>query len=109
MNCRQLHSVLDAERAASLAEREAVDEHLAACAECRETFAAFGALVAEPVPKPPPDLQRRVAAAIDDCASSDALRLRRSLVLGSVLVVGAAVAKTLSLGIERGQRAYTQS
>jgi predicted anti-sigma-YlaC factor YlaD len=110
MNCQELHAVLDTDPREKLtaAQRQDVDTHFGSCRACREAWAAYRELVAEQIPHTPPDLQRRVAEAIDAKAPEKVRGLRRSIVLGGVLVVGAAVAKTLSLSLERSEQMCTR-
>ena len=111
MNCQELHSVLDVHRQEDLspAQRLDIESHFASCETCRETWAVYRELCAAPIAETPKDLRRRIAAAIDAKASHDVRRVRRSIILGGVLVVGAAMAKTLSLGVEQRERMCTRS
>jgi hypothetical protein len=110
MNCQELHAILDTDPREKLtaAQQQDVETHFGSCQLCREAWAVYRELVSERIPQTPRDLQRRVAKAIDAKTPEKVRRLRRSIVLGSVLVVGAAVAKTLSLSPERSEQMCTR-
>jgi anti-sigma factor RsiW len=106
MNCQNLNSLLDmqAPEELSAAQKRDVESHFASCATCREAWAVYNELVAEPIPDAPRDLHRRIAMALEEAEPSDAGRLRRSIITGGALVVGAALAKTLTLGWAQSER-----
>jgi len=99
MNCEKVNFLLDAKPAAELthAERQAVDEHFASCAACREVWDAYGEIAALQIPPTPRDLRSRIAAALVARPVSSARGIRRSFVIGAVLVLGAAAATTVAL------------
>ena len=94
MNCRNLNSVLDSQalEELSFAQRRDIERHLASCRECREAWAIYREIAAAPIPDTPRDLRRRIAAALDEQAPGDVARVRRSILTGGALVVGAALA-----------------
>jgi HEAT repeat protein/putative zinc finger protein len=96
MNHERVNLLLDTKSAAELtaAERQAVDQHLASCSECREIWEAYGELAALRIPATPPYLRVRIATALVARASSHA---RRGLFIGVALLVGAALAATAVL------------
>jgi hypothetical protein len=110
MNCQELHAILDTDSQEKLtaAQQQDVETHFGSCQTCRETWAVYRELVSEQIPQTPRDLPQRVAKAIDAKAPEKVRGLRRSIVLGGVLVVGAAVAKTLSLNLERSEQTCTR-
>ena len=101
MNCQDLNSVLDmhAPEELSSAQRRDIERHFASCQTCREAWAVYNEFVTEPIPETPRDLHRRIATALEEQEPSDAGRVRRSIIIGSVLVVGAAFATTLPFGL----------
>ena len=110
MNCQELNAFLDtlAPTDRSAAQRQDVERHLASCPACRASWAAFDEVAAAPIPKTPPALQRRIAAALEAEENGEPQRVvRRSIVLGSLLFAGAAVATTLTLGLQPRERAVT--
>lgn len=110
MNCQELHAFLDthAPTDRSSPQRRDIDRHLASCPTCRESWAAFNEVAAAPVPRTPPALQRRIAAALEAEEPGEARRAaRRSIVVGSLFFAGAAVATTLTLGFEPRERMFT--
>ena len=110
MNCQELHAILDSHSKESLtAEQQLqIDTHFGSCRTCGEAWAVYREFVSERIPQTPPGLQQRIAEAVDATAPEKVRGLRRSILLGSVLVVGAAVTKTLSLNPERSERLYTR-
>jgi len=96
MNHERVNLLLDTKTAAELtaAERQAVDQHLASCSECREIWEAYDELAALRIPATPPYLRVRIATALAARASSHA---RRGLFIGVALLVGAALAATAVL------------
>ena len=110
MNCQELHAILDAHSQESLTveQRHGIEAHFGSCQTCSEVWAIYREFVSAQIPQTPPDLQQRIAAAVDASAPEKVRGLRRSILLGGVLVVGAAVAKTLSLSLERGEQMCTR-
>jgi HEAT repeat protein len=94
MNCQEVNFILDARAPEELdpTERQAVELHLTSCQGCRDAWAAYRELAAQPIPKTPPDLRLRIAAALAARAPAGTRRPRRALFLGGALIVGAAVA-----------------
>lgn len=96
MNCERVNLLLDTKSAAELtaAERQAVDQHLASCSECREMWEAYDELAALRIPATPSYLRVRIATAL---AARVAGRSHARLVMGAVLLAGAALAATAVL------------
>lgn len=105
MNCEEVNAVLDSRSpgALTLRQRQDIDRHFVSCAHCRAAWAAYGELAALTVPPAPHDLRSRVAAALAARASRPAGAIRRSLVVGSVVLAGAAAA-TLAVQYGRAPR-----
>lgn len=101
MNCQDLSSVLDMHAPDELSpgQKRDIERHFASCQTCREAWAVYDELVAEPLPETPRDLHRRIATALEEQEASDARRVRRSILIGSVLVVSAGLATSLTLGL----------
>ena len=93
MNHERVHLLLDTKSAAELtaAERLAVDQHLASCSECREIWEAYDELAGLRIPATPPYLRVRIATALAARATARS-RARWGLLIGAVLLAGAAVA-----------------
>jgi hypothetical protein len=106
MNCQDVHSVLDthAPEDLSSAQKKDIERHFGSCEMCREAWAVYNEFVAQPIPETPRDLHRRIATALEEQAPTDAGRVRRSIIIGSVLVAGAAMATTLGLGLASPER-----
>ncbi len=106
MNCQELNAVLDTQASEQLdsAHKRDIERHFAKCQACREAWAAYNELVAAPIPKAPRDLHRRIVAALEDQEASDARRTRRSIIIGSALVFGAALTTTVTLGLAQRER-----
>src|SRR5688572_30744753 len=94
MSCNDVTSVLDTHRSARLApaERAQVDAHLAACAECAAAWVAQTELLALRVPAVPSTLLERALLSSRLPQSAPARRARLPVVIGSVLLAGAAAA-----------------
>jgi hypothetical protein len=94
MSCKKINFILDAKHPEELtpAERQAVERHFASCAECRDVWGAYRELVALPVPSTPPDLRARIMVTLAARPAAAGWGLRRSFVIGAVLVAGAAAA-----------------
>ena len=110
MNCQELHAILDTHSQETLTaeQQHEIEMHFGSCHTCSEVWAVYREFLAEQIPQTPPDLQQRIAEAVDAKAPEKLRGLRRSILLGSVLVVGAVVAKTLSLNPERGEQVCTR-
>jgi hypothetical protein len=106
MNCQELNAVLDTHAPEQLgsAHKRGIEQHFASCQACREAWAAYSEVVAAPIPEAPRDLHRRIATALEEQEASDAGRVRRSIIIGSVLVFGAALAAPLTLGLAQRER-----
>jgi hypothetical protein len=106
MNCQDLNSVLDTHAPEQLgsAQRRDIEQHFASCQTCREAWAVYDELVATPIPETPRDLRRSIAVALEEQEPSDAIKARRSIIIGSLLVVGATVATTFTLGLGQHER-----
>ena len=106
MNCQDLNSVLDTHGPGELspAQKRDIDLHLVSCRTCREAWAAYNELVAEPIPETPRDLHRRIETALEDPGTSDVSRARRSIIIGGACVVGAALATTITVGLPQRER-----
>jgi hypothetical protein len=105
MNCQDLNCVLDThapEQLSSVQKRD-IERHFASCETCREVWAVYNEFVAEPIPAMPQDLHRRIATALEEQEPKDAGRVRRSIIIGSVFVVGTTLA-TLTLGLAQRER-----
>ena len=99
MNCEQVDFILDANapEELTLPQKEALDRHFAACCECRAAWAAYRELAAVQIPRTPHDLRPRIAAALAASGAGKSRAVRRSLVLGGVVAVGAAAAATIAV------------
>jgi hypothetical protein len=101
MNCESFNSVLETcdPDELSAAQKRDIERHLASCHECREAWAVYDELVKEPIPATPPDMHRRIFKALDEQEPSDPGRVRRSIITGGALVIGAALATKLTFGL----------
>jgi HEAT repeat protein len=99
MNCEEINFILDANASEALtpAQKQTVEHHFASCCECRAAWAAYREIAAERPPAAPPSLASRVAAALAASRPVHIRTLRRSLVIGSLLGIGAAAAATIAL------------
>lgn len=106
MNCEKLNTVLDthAPEQLSSADKRDVERHFASCQTCRDAWAAYNEFVAAPIPEAPRDLHRRIATALEEQEASDASRVRRSIIIGGVLVFGAAATMPLTFGLAQRER-----
>ena len=66
MNCAEVDRILASHETGGLSptHKRAVDEHLASCLDCRDAWAAYRSLIAEPVPATPRALRHRVIGAL---------------------------------------------
>jgi hypothetical protein len=98
MNCADVDRILASQGSDALTpkHKRAIDEHLASCRECRDAWAAYRRLTAEPVPVTPRELRHNVLGALlaARLAKPRAARPVR-LALGVALLVGVAAASTL--------------
>ena len=103
MSCNDIASILGNHRSARLApgERTQVDAHLAACADCSAAWHAQTELLALRVPPVPATLLERALLASRLPQSAPARRARVPLIIGSVLVVGAAAAAVTVVSMTR--------
>jgi hypothetical protein len=95
MKCLDVNLMLDARgfEALSAPEKHAADLHFASCNACRDAWAVYREIAAQEPPKTSNDLPLRVATALAAAATPAETRwLRRSLLGGGVLVIGAAMA-----------------
>lgn len=102
-SCREWRELLGAHALGHLrgAERAGLEAHLEGCPECRAELAALEPVVGMlphadparfgPAPQPPPELGRRIAAAVEGERQRDEQRQRRRTV-GGLAFGGAAVA-----------------
>jgi TonB family protein len=106
MNCKELAAILDQHRAARLtpAERCAVDEHVAGCADCAAAWHADIALRGLPIPAAPASLGQRVQTEIAAIAVRPVLQPRRARsawLIGGLAAAGAALAATTIVTLTR--------
>jgi hypothetical protein len=101
MNCLEINRLLDAQafERMSASDQQTVELHFRHCETCRDAWATYREMAGEVPPETPVELRARVAAAIAERAPTEAHRLRRSLLFGGVLAVGAAVAAGIALQI----------
>ncbi len=111
MSCNDIASILDTHRSAHLApaERARVDAHLAACADCTAAWDAQNELLALRVPPMPATLLERALLATRLPQSAPARRARMPIVVGSVLLAGAAAAAVTIASMTREQPVPTAS
>jgi hypothetical protein len=81
----------------TLAQCEAIDQHLGTCRACREDMAAFREVAALQVPATPVELRTRIAAALPVQQVVAARRMFRPYVIGGVLLAGTALAAAIGL------------
>src|SRR5687768_1345370 len=109
MSCNDISSILDTHRSARLApaERSRVDAHLAACMDCTAAWDAQSELLALRVPPVPATLLERALLASRLPQSATPRRARLPVVIGSVLLAGAAAAAVTIVSMTREQTAAT--
>jgi hypothetical protein len=110
MNCTEVDRILVAQGSDALTpkDKRAVDEHLASCRDCREAWAAYRALLADPVPVTPRELRHRVAGALLAARRAQPRAARPvRLGVGIVLLAGAAAASTLVYRVFEEERAVS--
>jgi TonB family protein len=101
MSCNDIASILDTHRSARLApaERSRVDAHLAACTDCTAAWNAQSELLALRVPPVPATLLERALLASRLPQSATPRRARLPIVIGSVLLAGAALAAVTAVTV----------
>jgi HEAT repeat protein len=113
MNCAEVDQLLASRGSDALTPKRqrAVDEHLASCRDCRDAWAAYRRLMAEPVPVTPRELRHRVVGALlaarQAKPSQAEPRAARPLRLGVAiaLLAGAAAASTWVYRVFEEERA----
>jgi hypothetical protein len=110
MNCQEVNFMLDVHAPEDLrpGERQTVELHFASCQACRDAWAAYREIAAQPIPKMPQDLRLRIAVALAARAPAETRWPRRSLLLGGVLAVGAAVAAGIAMQVAERAPAITR-
>ncbi len=111
MSCTDVASILDEHRTARLApaERAAVDEHVAACADCAAAWHGHSELLALRVPAMPATLLARVTLAARVLPLTRPRRTLRPLVIGTTLLAGAALASMTIVSLTRSPAPDTAS
>jgi hypothetical protein len=101
MNCQQIDLILDAGPLETLASgaRQAVEHHFASCQTCREGWAVYREIADAPIPRMPPHLYARIAAAVAGRDAGEARRSRAWIGIGAVLLVGGALGATALMQI----------
>ena len=99
MNCQEVNYLIDSTETENLNadQKQAVDQHLRSCRRCQETWAAYRQLSAIEIPAMPHALHSRIVSSLNP---TKVRGMRRSLTLGAILVVGAAVAATVVFRID---------
>ena len=99
MNCTEVAAILDTHRSARLAaaERAGVDMHLSECDDCAAAWLAQSELLALRVPPMPTTLPQRALLASRAPQSAEPRRARLPIVMGSVLLAGAALAAGVTI------------
>ncbi len=107
MSCNDIASILDTHRSARLAgaERAGVDAHLAVCTDCTAAWDAQRELLALRVPPVPATLLERALLASRLPQSAPPRRARLAVVVGSVLLAGAALASLTIVSLTRSPSA----
>lgn len=101
MNCLEINRILDthAPEELSTGQKQAVELHFASCETCRDAWMSYREIAAETLPRTPRDLRVRIAAAIAARAPAEAGGRRRSLLVGGLFAIGAAVAAGIALQV----------
>ena len=110
MNCAEVDWILASQASDRLTpkHKRAVDDHLASCRDCRDAWAAYGRLTAEPVPVTPRELRHRVMGALLAARRSEPRSARPvRLGVGIALFVGAAAASTVAYRFSEEERAVS--
>jgi HEAT repeat protein len=97
MNCADVDRILTSQGSDALTpkHKRAVDEHLASCGDCRDAWAAYRGLIAQPVPVTPHALRHRVLGALLAARQAEPRTVRPvRLAVGIALLAGAAAAST---------------
>jgi len=99
MDCTEVAAILDTHRSRRLAaaERAAVDMHLSDCDDCAAAWLAQSELLALRVPPMPTTLPQRALLASRAPQSAEPRRARMPIVMGSVLLAGAALAAGVTI------------
>src|SRR5262245_6689492 len=99
MSCLKINFILDATGPEGLSakDKQTVELHFTSCETCRDAWGSYRAIAAQKPPRTPRNLGVRIAAAIEARAPAEARRRRRPLVLGGLLVIGAAAAAGIAL------------
>lgn len=95
MNCQEINFLLDAEslEELSIERQQATEQHLASCAACHDAWEAYREVSVLQIPETPRGLHSRIMAAI---APTEKHAIPRSMILGGVLAVGAALAAAVA-------------
>lgn len=103
MSCTDVASILDEHRTARLgpAERAAVDEHVATCADCAAAWHGHAELLALRVPAMPATLLARATFTARVPPLTRQRRTWRPLVIGTTLLAGAALASMTIVSLTR--------
>ena len=101
MNCQEINSILDSSASGEIhaEQKQAIERHLESCRACRDAWAAYRELSALQIPRTPPHLHSRIAAAL---LPAKARVVQRPLIVGGILVLGVAVAATVVLEVKDG-------
>ena len=97
MNCQEINFLLDANSTEGLGmgRKRTLAQHFESCQGCREAWAAYREVSALRIPETPQGLRSRIMAEVAPNGS----RAPRSLIIGGVLAVGAAVAAAVALRV----------
>jgi TonB family protein len=111
MSCNDVASVLDTHRSAQLApaERAEVSAHLATCVDCAAAWAAQAELLALRVPAVPTTLLERALLASRLPQSAPARRARMPVIVGGILLAGAAAAAVTIVTMTRSPSGQSAS
>jgi HEAT repeat protein len=109
MNCEQVDQILDSDAGDALdaVGQQAVEQHLAECAACRQSWAAFRKMAAVSIPATPRYLRQRIAVALAAQGARAKRPARPSVYIGSIAVVGLAVAAAAAVQLGYLQSAST--
>jgi HEAT repeat protein len=95
MNCQEINMFLDAHslEELSIERQQAIEQHLQSCAACHDDWEAYREVSLLQIPETPRGMHSRIMAAI---APTKKPAIPRSIVLGGVLAVGAALAAAVA-------------
>jgi HEAT repeat protein len=95
MNCQEINILLDAHSLEELSveKQETVEQHLTSCTACHDAWEAYQEVSVLEIPETPRGMHSRVMAAI---APTKKYAIPRSMILGGVLAVGAALAAAVA-------------